>query len=144
MIQLVESPKVLGPAICIICGKSEGGRVTKHKHIREAFEMKIPGNWDMCKPHKKLHQEGFIALVEALPPEDGKDEAHRTGKFIHVKYDLAEQLFKTAIDRSLPMVFCMPDISKRLEDMVRFAAKHGSLSRKAGRHKDSLGGANSR
>lgn len=132
MVQLFNPPKVLGPAICIICGKSDGGSVKKHKKIREIFEMKVPGNWDMCKEHKKLHQEGFIALVEAVQPDhtlldNGKitdnGEAHRTGRVIHVKYDLAEQLFKTAIDRTLPMVFCLPDITKRFEDMVRFAAK---------------------
>lgn len=94
--------------------------------------MKVPGQWDMCTPHKKLHQEGFIALVEAVQPphtlqEDGKiiadGEAHRTGKITHVTYELAEQLYRTAIDRSLPMVFCHPDVSKCFESVMRHAAQ---------------------
>lgn len=132
MIQLFSPPKILGPTVCIICGKSNGGSVKKNRKIREIFEMKVPGNWDMCKEHKKAHQEGYIALVEAVQPEctllDNGDitangEPHRTGKIVHVKYETAEQLFKTAIDRTLPMVFCLPDITKRFEDMVRHAAK---------------------
>lgn len=121
MVNLVSPPKNLGPAICIICGKSAAGSIKKHQHIRDAFEMKTPGQWDLCKEHKKLHQEGFIALVEAVPPGLEGEEAHRTGPITHVRYELAEQLFKTAIDRTLPMVFCYPDVSSRFKEMVGIA-----------------------
>jgi hypothetical protein len=128
----IGSQKIHGPSICIVCGKSKGGSVRKHRKIREIFEMRVPGNWEMCDEHKKLHQEGFIALVEAIQPshtlqESGKitsgGDPHRTGKIVHVRYELAEQLFATAIDRSLPMVFCLPDVSERFKDMMRNAAQ---------------------
>jgi hypothetical protein len=124
-------PRISGPAICIVCGKTHGGSVKRHRKLRDQFEMKTPGNWDMCDEHKKLHQEGYIALVEAIQPshtlqEDGEiiagGDPHRTGKVIHVRYELAEQLFQTAIDRSLPMVFCLPDVATRMADMNSTAA----------------------
>lgn len=135
MISLVSPPKNLGPAVCVVCGKSKGGSVLKHPPIRDIFEMKVPGQWDLCKEHKKLFQEGYIALIEAMEPEtllidDGQlspsREAVRTGVITHVRYELAEQLFKTAIDRSLPLVFCKPNVSKRFEEMLKFAMRKKS------------------
>lgn len=131
MIQLFNKPRNLGPPICIICGKTEGGSVLKNRKIRRRFEMKDAANWYLCTEHEKLHQEGFIALVEAVQPshtlaEDGTvtegGDPHRTGKVIHVRFELAEQLFQTRIDRSLPLVWCHPDVGKRLEAMQREAA----------------------
>lgn len=130
MISLSQQSQALGPAVCVICGKSKGGSVTKDKHIREIFEMKKPGEWDMCKEHKKLFQEGFIALIEAVEPAHTlldaipvQVEARRTGKIVHVRYELAEQLFRTAIDRTLPMVFCAEGVTQRFESMMRNAAQ---------------------
>lgn len=132
MISLVQPPRNLGAPICIICGKTEDGSLKRKLKLRRKFEMKDPANWGLCVEHEKLHQEGFIALVEAVQPshtlaEDGTvqdgGDPHRTGKVIHVRYELAEQLFKTAIDRSLPMVFCLPNVAAQMTEMSKTAAK---------------------
>ena len=50
--------------ICIICGKEfDTGALLLDKRLRKQFDQHTTTGIGMCPEHKKLHEEGYIALV---------------------------------------------------------------------------------
>lgn len=110
-------------AICPICGKdSETGAILIDTRMRDRFEMRTPTHWDLCPEHKKLHQDGFIALVEVkntvMTRNLKPDEAVRTGLMCHVKREVFLQLFGAGAPADIPMVFVEPGLIQGINERV--------------------------
>lgn len=115
-------------AICPVCGKeSETGAILLDQHLRDRFEMKTPTGWGLCPEHKKLEEDGFIALVEAEhPPEGvvrmGPGEARRTGLICHLKREVARQIFDMGAAVDLPLIFVEPGVIPKINSLIADAA----------------------
>ena len=110
--------------LCPICGKeAETGNLLLDRNLRERFEMKTPTHWDLCPEHKKLHEDGFIALVEVLDNTKGggtlnAGKVHRTGLICHLRRSVAETLFGEDFPVSVPLVFVEVGFVQAINDLV--------------------------
>jgi len=100
--------------VCEVCGKLfDSGEILLDRRLRDIPEDKAITGFGLCDEHQKLHAEGFIALVEAdteksTPLPNGNlnhQGAHRTGRLMHMKRHVADDLFNTELPSELAMVY---------------------------------------
>lgn len=126
---MTKSHVTMETGICPICGKEEEtGTVLLDTRLRERFEMHTPTQWKLCAEHQKLHEDGFIALVEASnPPLDvtrmQPGDARRTGLICHVKRNIATELFGLGGEVNLPMFFVEPGVIQSINNRVANAVE---------------------
>lgn len=132
---MIKSHASIEVTICPVCGHaSETGGILLDTERRAMFEMYTRTDWKLCKQHEELHQRGLIAVIECDPDKiqvdkngiiEDKGTVVRTGKILHISYELANQLFDKDIPRGMPFVFC---------DIGTSATLH-ALAEKAGRER---------
>lgn len=75
--------------------------------------------WGFCPEHKALKNQGFIALVECDPDKTREHTpagAHRTGRIVHIKEEVARNLFNTNLgDKGL--AFIEPGVLEKLAEI---------------------------
>lgn len=96
----------IAQTVCAVCGKKEdNGELLLDKRLRNRFDRHTTVEVGLCEEHKKLHEDGFVALVEVdnEPPAGQKtmkpDQAHRTGRIAHLKREVYSKVF----DHELPI-----------------------------------------
>lgn len=117
---------------CPVCGKlhETGCILLQSRNIdHPKFERDTLTGWSLCPEHKKLHEEGYLALVEIAEPQYVKekykleDAPQRTGRVMHVRRTLAAEIFdvdlKDAKGEFHPMMF----IDKQVYDALEAKAK---------------------
>lgn len=110
---------------CVVCGRAfDTGAILLDKRMKDRFEHKTLTGVSLCPEHKKLYDEGYIAMVECDPTQSTADgstmkpeNAHRTGKIAHIRRTVYEQVFDVAVPDG-PMAFCEPDVIKHLESLM--------------------------
>lgn len=74
---------------CPVCLKCfDTGSILMDRRVRPKFEQHTVTDFEMCAEHKKLRDEGFIALIELTrPPNMGESPltVPRTGNLAHIK-----------------------------------------------------------
>jgi hypothetical protein len=105
--------------VCIVCGKEyETNALLLDKHLRNKFDKHTTTGFGMCEEHKKLEEDGYIALVECDESKSKVDEngtikpenAYRTGRIAHLKKEKAMEIF----NQELPsVVFADIELLKR-------------------------------
>ncbi len=114
----------MGTNICEVCGcEFESGEVLLHKNLREIPKNKRCTGWGICPEHQKLHSEGYLALVEATSDNPSsqtltQETAIRTGRIIHMKYDVADKMLTPKVSRVHKMVFIDPDAFDMIYQMM--------------------------
>lgn len=119
--------------VCPVCGNPHDVGVLIHKRLRPVLDRTTVTGWEMCPEHQELYDRGFIALVGTDPEKSkfagsmisGKtmtqENAHRTGRIAHLKAEVFEQIFKSALPmrdgEPLPMVFVEDEVITKLEQM---------------------------
>ena len=97
------------------------------KQITVKFEHRTATGWGLCAAHRKLFEEGYIALVECDPQRSGlpaggdhlkPEQAYRTGRLAHVRRTAFARLFDVPIDAGQAWVFVAPGVIERLQAMV--------------------------
>jgi hypothetical protein len=92
--------------------------------LRNTFERNTITGWGLCPEHKKLHEDGFVALVEANPPKKypqanlKPEDADRTGNICHLRRTVADDIFNVKLDPKLPMIFVEPGVIDKLKGMT--------------------------
>jgi len=113
--------------ICMVCGQPyDTGALLLDRRLSNRFEQKTVTGSGICPEHETMHNDGFLALVEADPSKstigwDGKiapEKAYRTGTIAHIRRTVARQIFNAPIPDDLPMVFVDPDVIAKLQGMV--------------------------
>lgn len=110
--------------ICIVCTQEyDTGNVLLDKRLKDSMDKHVVTGMGICPEHKKLSEEGYIALVEVDPKkstniqkgEKGKtvkqSEAYRTGNIAHILRSKAKEIFN--IDEKIlagDMMFTEPDV----------------------------------
>lgn len=132
------------PKLCPVCGQPSQVGIMVGAQLRERFEMRTPTEWGLCPPHETLHQDGFLALVEAskhafLP--NGNVEAaaaHRTGLICHLRREVAVELFGLGVAIDFPLIFVEPgviqDVNSRIHDLGARQANQKILNQAEKKH----------
>jgi len=110
---------------CLVCGRPfDTGALLLDRTLRLSMERHTITGWDLCPEHRKLHQQGFIALVECDPTQSGHptagarlapSDAYRTGKVAHLKREVFVKMFDAGGEADLPCVFVDPEVMEMLE-----------------------------
>lgn len=123
----------MGRNQCPVCGEihDENSAVLLHKQFKDIEDQVI--DIELCKEHKKLHDQGMLALVGIVPPEDedkqklSVGEPERTGNIAHLTYEYFEEI--TNVDppsKDVPMVFVDDEVIQMLrgiQDMEKPVSK---------------------
>lgn len=100
---------------CVVCGMNyDTGAVLLHKHMKPDLERyTLTGN-GLCPEHRKLYEEGYVALVEV-----SEDRKYRTGNVAHVRRSVAEEIFNVPIGENVPVVHAEVGVLEKLAAMVK-------------------------
>lgn len=115
--------------VCMVCGRPyDTGAILLDKRLRASLQRHTTTGWGLCAEHQRLHEEGFIALVECDPDKSGKpcagstikpQDAYRTGLVAHLKREAFGRIFNIPVDASLPCVFVDAGVIASLQAKVR-------------------------
>lgn len=108
--------------ICPVCGTTfDSGAILLDRRLRPSFEMHTTTGYDLCPEHQKLHDDGYVALVECTNGGSDADmkvwEANRTGRVAHIKRDAFKRVFNVPLDPKLPMTFVDAEVIDKLQKM---------------------------
>jgi hypothetical protein len=113
--------------ICAVCGTAyETGAILLDRRLRASLERYTTTGWGLCPEHRRLHNEGFVALVEcdlskSDPPLHGSElsleGAYRTGRTAHLRREDFARIFNTSLSPDLPCVFVGPDVIEKLQKL---------------------------
>lgn len=85
----MKSHVSLEQAQCPVClAVFDTGTILFDKRLRQSMERNTVTHWEMCAEHKKLFDEGYVALVELTrEPRGGEDVlcVPRTGQIAHIR-----------------------------------------------------------
>lgn len=118
--------------ICLVCGQAyDTGAILLDRRLRDSMERyTLTGN-GLCPEHQKLHDDGYIALIEIDPTKTtihGNNikpgEEYRTGKVCHLKREAAGQIFNVPITDK-PLMFVEPGVIEKLQAMVEGGEESG-------------------
>lgn len=83
----------LETAVCPVCGKEhETGSILMDRRLRDSMDRTTCTGYELCDEHKKLWDDGFVALVgvdefKSHFDSDGNLQmanAHRSGDLLHI------------------------------------------------------------
>lgn len=109
--------------MCPVCGEITGtNSILLDTRLQERFDHETVTGWGLCPEHSAQQEEGYVFLIGAEAPANGKDvlmleEANRTGEVIAIKREVAESIFDREI---LPIQF----VDSEVIDMLRKAARY--------------------
>lgn len=115
--------------VCVVCGERFAtGSLLLDRRLRASLSPVTLTGWSLCEEHRRLHDEGYVALVEIDPVRSGvaekdptvaPDRAWRTGLVAHLKNEVFAQVFSQALAASQACVFVEPGVIARLEALQR-------------------------
>ena len=121
-----KSYVTLETANCPVCGKNfETGALLMDRRLRKTFDHTTCTHWEMCPEHKKLADDGYIALVACdhakskagpggrMKPED----AYRTGQIAHIKKAAFDDIFSVPAPDGM-IAFCDDELIEKLKGMM--------------------------
>ena len=133
---MTKSHVTLEQHVCPVCGVNhDTGTLMLHRRLRKSFEPKTVTGISLCPEHLKLHQDGFVALVEVLDPPPGTTKltpmnANRTGRICHVRRSAAKQIFNVPVI-NFEFVYCDMETINKIEtirDEIEAASNAGAES----------------
>lgn len=85
--------------VCAVCArKYDIEAILLDKRLKKSLAQPTVSGTGICPEHAKLHEDGFIALVEIDPEKSGnphnnivkQQDAYRTGNIAHIRRDVAQ------------------------------------------------------
>lgn len=123
-------------AICLVCRTEyETGVVLLDKRMRPSMSRHTTTGWGLCQDHRKLFDDGFIALIECDPEKSGNPslggrvkpgEEYRTGTIAHVRRDTLTRLVDVPIAADQPCLFVEPGVIEKIQGLVRPPTAHSN------------------
>lgn len=112
--------------VCMVCGAHyDTGAILLDKRLLNSLDRNTLTGMGLCPEHQKLHDDGFVALVEVDPSKstastDGTikpEDAYRTGTVTHLKREAAAKVF-TGFTYTGPMMFVEPEVTQHLQRLA--------------------------
>jgi len=114
--------------VCLVCGAAfDTGAILLDRRLRARFASHTTTGWGLCAEHRKLFDDGYVALVECDPQRSGlpaggerlkPEQAYRTGRIAHVRREAFARLFDVVVAARQACVFVEPGVIERLQAMV--------------------------
>lgn len=110
---------------CPVCGElhSHNADIFIHKNLREIPDENTFAGLALCEEHDRMHKDGFLAMIAALPPEAGTEglsvhEATRTGEVVHIKEAAWDCIMKVPFPdlTEHEFVFVAPEVVQVIKD----------------------------
>lgn len=121
-----------GHSICPVCGVKHNEVVLLDKRLRPTLEREQTLGFEMCPEHKKLHDDGYLALVVVTYVPQGVqfiqqyNEAKRTGEVIHIRRALAMSIFTgVTITSNMKMMWIDPEGAAKIKAMMSTQGEQG-------------------
>lgn len=109
--------------VCGVCGHPyDTGCLLLDKRLQQSMEHYTVTGWGMCPACQKLHDDGYVALVEVDNAPAGHEstlkqqDANRTGQIAHVRRTVADRIFNIALGDT-PLVFVDKGVIAQLQAM---------------------------
>jgi len=114
--------------VCLVCGTAfDTGSVLLDRRLRASMNNHTTTDWGLCAEHRKLFDDGFVALVECDPQRSGSpssndrlkpEQAYRTGRLAHLRREVFSRVFNVPIADKQSCVFVEPGVIEQLQSMV--------------------------
>jgi hypothetical protein len=107
-------------------GRFATGSLLLDRRLRASLSPVTLTGWSLCEEHRRLHDEGYVALVEIDPVRSAVSEkddtvapsrAWRTGLVAHLRREVFAQVFSPALAGSQACVFVEPGVIGRMETL---------------------------
>ncbi|MFT3791073.1 MAG: ATPase [Rudaea sp.] len=118
----------MGQHVCVVCGVAfDTSAILLDRRLRATLEHYTRTGWGMCPEHKKMAQDGYIALVECNPERSGSptasslvrpEDVRRTGRLAHIRREVFARMFNLPIVPEQSCVFVEPSVMERLQAMA--------------------------
>lgn len=83
----------MGFSVCPVCGIKHDEVVLLNRRLRNTLTPNEFMDWVMCPEHKKLMDDGYIALIEVKNQPKNFQDADRTGNIAHIYRDAWDAAF---------------------------------------------------
>ena len=84
-------------AVCPVCTKEHATGILCNQRLRNTLEPKTVTGWEMCPEHRKMKDDGFIALVGIDPDKSDAgltlSGVWRIGMFAHLRESVWPSIF---------------------------------------------------
>ena len=114
--------------ICLVYGTAfDTGSLLLDRRLRASMNRHTPTGWGLYVEHRKLFDDGFVALVECDSKRSGSpssndrlqpEQAYRTGRLAHLKREVFTRVFNVPITDKQSCVFVEPGVIEQLQSMV--------------------------
>lgn len=114
--------------VCIVCGAAfDTGAILLDRRLRASMQHHTATGWGLCAEHRKLFDDGYVALVECDPQRSGlptngtrvkPEQAYRTGRLAHLKREVFARVFNVPIEATQVCVFVEPGVIEQLQARV--------------------------
>ena len=110
---------------CPICGlEFETNSILLDNRVRPIFNRYTTTGWGLCPEHKRLYEEGYVALVGCDEAKSRRntngsvkmEDAYRTGRIMHIRREVARKVFNVPFPDDLPMMFCDDAVIDKFEN----------------------------
>jgi hypothetical protein len=110
--------------VCVVCGKEfDTGALLLDKRMKQSMAPNTITGFGMCPEHKKLSDEGFVALVEIDPSKSisgvedliKPQDAYRTGNIAHIRASVLAQICDVKI--TTDVVYIEPGVIEKLKSI---------------------------
>ena len=90
----------MGYEFCPVCGQRHTETVLLDRGLKESLERENCTGFSLCEEHRKLFEQGYIALIELdkIPTNSdptGLEIDNRTGRYVHIKKEIWSHLFSS-------------------------------------------------
>lgn len=111
----------MGHSLCPICCKEHDEVVLVDTRLRQTLTKDMITGWAMCPEHKRLKDEGYVALVEVSNTNAPTlENAVRTGNLAHVRAEAWPHLFNVPVPER-GMCFVEPGAIQKLQKVTEDA-----------------------
>jgi len=106
----------MGYYVCPVCCTRHSPEVLINTRMKDTLTSDETLAWAMCPEHKKLHDEGYVALIECTNQPSSMNDAQRTGQIAHVRSSVWPQIFDASLPPKL-LAFVEPAVMTALKKM---------------------------
>ncbi|WP_019655350.1 hypothetical protein [Variovorax atrisoli] len=114
--------------LCLVCGLNfDTGGILFERRLRQSMQRHTVTGWGLCGEHRRLFEEGFVALIECDPERSGvpadqdhmrPEQASRTGRLAHLKRETLARMTHLTLAPDMPCVFVEPGVIEQLRAMI--------------------------
>lgn len=110
--------------ICLVCCNKYSAAILLDRRMKDSLEPETVTGWGLCEEHKKLFDDGYIALIgidesKSTIKANGNitaEDAYRTGNVCHVRYPVLQGFFNMPINPKLPIIFVEDEVINKLQE----------------------------